>query len=293
MERDIYYSAITGDDGCFELIHVLYGEYTLGEAMMDGWVNVSGDEAIVTVDESTETFTLVNRELAACEDGDDNDTDGYTDYPNDPGCANASDDDETDPVVDVLGCTDPDATNYNSNATIDDGSCTYPQAPECSDGIDNDNDDQIDYPEDDGCTSPDDDDEVSEHTNNNGGGQGTSSSGSRISNNSGSGGQVLGAATEICNWDTNFLRRKWSGNVANDVETMQNFLNLEMNSGLAVDSIFGPKTEAAVNAFQMKYQADILTPWGISQPTGIWYISTTTKAKEIMCSEDVALPSTN
>ena len=25
----------------------------------------------------------------------------------------------------VYGCTDPDATNYNSDATVDDGSCEY------------------------------------------------------------------------------------------------------------------------------------------------------------------------
>ncbi|MCH2197176.1 MAG: choice-of-anchor B family protein [Flavobacteriales bacterium] len=31
-----------------------------------------------------------------------------------------------DCVNDVLGCTDPTATNYNPAATIDDGSCTYP-----------------------------------------------------------------------------------------------------------------------------------------------------------------------
>lgn len=29
------------------------------------------------------------------------------------------------PHVDIPGCTDPDATNYNSSATTDDGSCTY------------------------------------------------------------------------------------------------------------------------------------------------------------------------
>lgn len=29
----------------------------------------------------------------------------------------------------VLGCTDPAATNYNANATQDDGSCTYPPGP--------------------------------------------------------------------------------------------------------------------------------------------------------------------
>ena len=30
---------------------------------------------------------------------------------------------------DILGCTDPTATNYNSAATIDDGSCVYPPPP--------------------------------------------------------------------------------------------------------------------------------------------------------------------
>ena len=28
---------------------------------------------------------------------------------------------------DILGCTDPDATNYNPDATVDDGSCIYPE----------------------------------------------------------------------------------------------------------------------------------------------------------------------
>ena len=38
--------------------------------------------------------------------------------------------DEGDPpVVSVMGCTDPEATNYNPEATLDDGSCTYPPPP--------------------------------------------------------------------------------------------------------------------------------------------------------------------
>lgn len=32
----------------------------------------------------------------------------------------------TKPVRDFYGCTDPDATNYDISATVDDGSCTYP-----------------------------------------------------------------------------------------------------------------------------------------------------------------------
>ena len=36
---------------------------------------------------------------------------------------------ETDGNTTVLGCTDPSAENYNSSATVDDGTCTYPPAP--------------------------------------------------------------------------------------------------------------------------------------------------------------------
>ena len=34
----------------------------------------------------------------------------------------------------ILGCTDPLATNYDSTATIDDGSCIYAM-PGCSDPL--------------------------------------------------------------------------------------------------------------------------------------------------------------
>ena len=39
------------------------------------------------------------------------------------GCLGGSDDDGGDD--DVMGCTYADATNYNADATKDDGSCTY------------------------------------------------------------------------------------------------------------------------------------------------------------------------
>jgi len=39
--------------------------------------------------------------------------------------ANVDDDSCTYPPEPIYGCTDPKATNYNSNATIDDGSCDY------------------------------------------------------------------------------------------------------------------------------------------------------------------------
>ena len=68
---------------------------------------------------------------AACNDGLDNDGDTLIDFPFEPGCRSADDDDETDPIP----------------------------APQCGDGLDNDADGMIDYPVDDACGSAADDDE--------------------------------------------------------------------------------------------------------------------------------------
>lgn len=72
---------------------------------------------------------------AACSDSIDNDSDGLTDYPNDPGCTSSTDNDE-----------------YNEQATK-----TANHA--CNDSIDNDSDGLTDYPNDPGCTSITDNDE--------------------------------------------------------------------------------------------------------------------------------------
>jgi hypothetical protein len=69
-----------------------------------------------------------------CSDGLDNDGDGLTDHPADPGCTDASDTDETDP--------------------------TPPPPPQCSDGLDNDGDGLTDHPADPGCTDASDTDET-------------------------------------------------------------------------------------------------------------------------------------
>ncbi|MFH1364578.1 MAG: hypothetical protein ABIH52_02885 [Candidatus Aenigmatarchaeota archaeon] len=66
--------------------------------------------------------------VKACNDGIDNDGDGYTDYPADPGCSKKTDNTETNPNV------------------------------QCDDGNDNDGDSLVDM-QDPGCTSPTDNDE--------------------------------------------------------------------------------------------------------------------------------------
>lgn len=64
-----------------------------------------------------------------CSDGVDDDGDGKKDFPDDPGCTSADDDDETDDCP------------------------TGPNCPQCADGKDNDGDGKTDYPADTSCAS--------------------------------------------------------------------------------------------------------------------------------------------
>jgi large repetitive protein len=76
--------------------------------------------------------------VALCNNGIDDDGDGFIDFPEDPGCETTSDHDETDDCP------------------------TGPDCPQCSNGIDDDGDGYIDYGEDIGCVSASDDDELDE-----------------------------------------------------------------------------------------------------------------------------------
>ncbi|MAD60352.1 MAG: hypothetical protein CMH49_02410 [Myxococcales bacterium] len=108
-------------------------------------------------------------ERPRCSDGIDNDGDGFIDFPRDPGCTRASDNDEI---------TLPFATEcYDDEDNDGDGLIDFPFdpgcsgvgdedesdrliiAPQCADEVDNDNDGSIDYPDDNGCFSAGDDSE--------------------------------------------------------------------------------------------------------------------------------------
>lgn len=104
---------------------------------------------------------------AACSDGLDNDGDGRIDYPFDPGCASATDTDESNAPLpacsdgidnDGDGKTDYPADPGCSGATDADESNAA--APACSDGFDNDGDGRTDFPSDSGCASATDVDET-------------------------------------------------------------------------------------------------------------------------------------
>ncbi len=107
-------------------------------------------------DPSAPVIVLGAGSISACNDMVDNDLDGQTDFPNDPGCTSRADPDETDipqcsDGVDNDGDTqvdfpaDPGCSSYVDNVEVG--------GPACGDLADNDGDSQIDFPADPGCTS--------------------------------------------------------------------------------------------------------------------------------------------
>ena len=99
------------------------------------------------------------------------------------------------------------------------------------------------------------------------------------------GGEVLGATTTCGIYIEKYLRKGYSGNDPEQVKKLQQFLNDYMGVDLKVDGIYGDNTEAAVKAFQLKHADEILTPWGLTQPTGIFYLTTQTVVNNIMCPD--------
>lgn len=102
--------------------------------------------------------------------------------------------------------------------------------------------------------------------------------------------EVLGASTEApaCVSEGEYLRDYlWYGrpNDAGQVKKLQGFLNTQESAALPVTGFFGTLTRAAVSAFQVKYAADILTPWGETEPTGNVYKTTKWKINSLWCPE--------
>jgi hypothetical protein len=98
-----------------------------------------------------------------CNDGYDNDGDGLTDFPDDPGCSNKNDQSELNPNIE---CDDgTDNADADSLADYNDPGCSGPTDDDetdgaCDDLSDNDGDTYIDYPNDPGCLSYSDINEI-------------------------------------------------------------------------------------------------------------------------------------
>ena len=70
-----------------------------------------------------------------------------------------------------------------------------------------------------------------------------------------------------------------------DVKDLEDFLNAFEWESLEVNWVYDEADFEAVKRFQQKYASEILTPWGIQNPT--WYVfkTTTEKINEIYCSK--------
>jgi hypothetical protein len=121
-----YYAVVdgdfTGDSGPFTL--TVSGKIKNG-ASCESALAQSGALVCGTGYSCAGTMGSRTCQPAQCSDGIDNDHDGKIDYPNDPGCSDPGDNDETDPAT----------------------------APVCSNAMDDDSDGTTDYPNDYGCSS--------------------------------------------------------------------------------------------------------------------------------------------
>lgn len=70
-----------------------------------------------------------------------------------------------------------------------------------------------------------------------------------------------------------------------DVLSLQTFLvEHEGASGISPTGLYDEPTRNALRAFQEKYASDVLTPWGLSSPSGYVYYTTQHKINELGCN---------
>lgn len=183
------------------------------------------------------------------------------------------------------GVSDYEEENNDDAVTVTVNNPTY----QCSDGKDNDGDGNTDHGFDPSCTSPTDNDESDDP---NGGGGGGGSLGGGITGLGGGNGQVLGASTvgqvlgESCGlFMDQYLRRGNAKNRADQVTKLQEFLVKHGYGTFTPTGFFGPLTEGGVKAFQAAYAQNVLAPWGLSQPTGLAYLTTLRQLNVLECPD--------
>lgn len=103
--------------------------------------------------------------------------------------------------------------------------------------------------------------------------------------NSGGQGRVLGAATSTNVCDGMFITsymRMGQDNPVEQVYRLQVFLTV-LGLQTPLTGIFDAATDAAVRAFQSRYVNDVLSPWGITDPTGYVFKTTRAKINNMVC----------
>ncbi|HMO78495.1 MAG TPA: peptidoglycan-binding domain-containing protein [Candidatus Paceibacterota bacterium] len=115
--------------------------------------------------------------------------------------------------------------------------------------------------------------------------------GSRSSLGSAPSGQVLGAATSAAQCGVLIFDYLRLGQAANNWEVMKLQMFLTGQGFFTpATGIFDTTTDANVRLFQAKYPAEILAPWGITEPTGYVYKTTLWKLNNIVCPGSQAMP---
>ncbi|MDO8564971.1 MAG: hypothetical protein Q7R88_03180 [bacterium] len=88
-------------------------------------------------------------------------------------------------------------------------------------------------------------------------------------------------------WDSLGLGRD---NNPEQVLRLQVFLKTVAGIDTPVTGIFDAQTEAAVRIFQARYPADILAPWGLTEPTGFVGVTTKRKINELLgCATPISV----
>lgn len=224
--------------------------------------------------------------LNQCLDGIDNDNDGLIDLA-DAGCINAGDNDESngggggENPTDVCPNIDGVQTEVPLGKVLQDGNCVDTPTGGgggSSDVCPNIDGTQSEVPEgkvlqDGNC--------VDAPVSGGGGGGG------------GGGGSVLGTTTPAsCDtYITSFMRMGQINNV-DQVKRMQGILKNFEGADLEESGEYDEKSAAAIRAFQLKYSSEILTPWGIEEPTGYVFLTTKKKLNEVYCKNTKAFPLT-
>lgn len=83
---------------------------------------------------------------------------------------------------------------------------------------------------------------------------------------------------------TGFIR-SGDANDAVAVERLEKFLNAYEGESLDVNGEYGDDDAEAINRFQEKYSDDVLTPWGLTAPTGNVLTTTRDHINTLYCAQ--------
>lgn len=120
LENPLATTTTENSNGAFVFNNLDDGVYQLKESVRDGWTQLIGplEDIIIENGGDSDNIFFVNYQ-EPCGDGICDEDENCENCPEDCGeCQNEN----------IMGCTDENASNYNSNATTDDGSCRYPSS---------------------------------------------------------------------------------------------------------------------------------------------------------------------